>query len=120
MPTRQDIYLRMLQHVPDVQRSGHVGRRNDNGENRRRRIRICSEQNLCYPKFGPLWFDFLRLVTFWNFASHQRKFLHECLALSAIQLPPQLLFKNDLRLYEGQSGVVNYAPVKLQPSSSEL
>ena len=64
----------MVQHVPDVQRSGHVRRRNDDRKHRPGRIRIRFEQFFSYPEVRPARFDLLRFVRLGYFASHPVRF----------------------------------------------
>src|SRR5258705_7862979 len=69
-PPREDIDLRVVEHVADVQGSGHVWRRNNNRKYRSRGIHIGSEEFFLRPLFCPSLFDQLRFICFWNFSRH--------------------------------------------------
>jgi len=57
---RQDVYLRVVEHVADMQRAGHVGRRDDDGEHGPWRFGIGTKQLLLHPGAGPALLDLLR------------------------------------------------------------
>ena len=70
VPAREDVNLRVLHHVPDVQRAGHVRRGNHDGEGRARRRDVGAEQRLTDPGLRPPWFDLLWFVGLCDFARH--------------------------------------------------
>ena len=70
VPAREDVDLRVVQHVPDVQRPRHVGRRNDDREHQPGRIHIRFEQPFLYPEVCPARFDLLRFVRLCYLTSH--------------------------------------------------
>ena len=70
MPPRQDINLRVVQHVPDMQRPGHIGRRDNDREYRSRRIRVRPKELFAYPEVRPSRLNLLRFIIFGDFASH--------------------------------------------------
>src|SRR5256885_11949067 len=70
VPTREDIDLCMIKHVSDVQRAGHVGRRNYDRKNRSRSFGVGLKEALRYPKFCPARLDLLRFVGLGDVASH--------------------------------------------------
>ncbi len=87
VPPRQNVDFRVVQHMPDVQRSRHVRRRNHDGKHRSLGIRVRAEQSLRHPIFRPARFDLLRFVRFGDFSSHQ-----ECIsALAGAGLASPLL-----------------------------
>ena len=75
VPAGENVDLRVLQHVPDVQRSGHVRRRNDDRKHRPGRIRIRFEQLFLYPEVCPTRFDLLRFVRLCYLTSHAVRIL---------------------------------------------
>ena len=62
VPAREHVDLRVLQHVPDVDLSGHVRRRNDDGKCLARPLRIGAKEFLLHPGLGPARLDQLRVV----------------------------------------------------------
>ncbi len=69
-PARKDIDLGVVEHVADVQRPGHVRRRDDDGKHRPRRVHVGAKQVFVGPFLRPVPLDQLRLVSFWNFSRH--------------------------------------------------
>ena len=69
-PAREDIDLRVVEHVADVQGPGYVWRRNNNRKYGSRRVHIGSEEFFLRPLFCPALFDQLRFVCFWDLSRH--------------------------------------------------
>src|SRR5206468_8516666 len=74
MPPRQDIDFSVVEHMPDVQRTGYVWWRNHDRKHRPRRARVGPEQGLLHPEFSPTRLNLLRFVGFCDFASHPVQF----------------------------------------------
>ena len=69
-PARQDIDLGVVEHVADVQRTGHVRRRDDDGKNRAGRVHVGAKQVFLRPFLRPPLLDQLRLVSLGNLSRH--------------------------------------------------
>ncbi len=69
-PARQDIDLGVVEHVADVQRSGHIRRRDNDGKHRARRIHVGAKQVFFRPFLRPPLLDQLRLVSLGNLSRH--------------------------------------------------
>ena len=64
---RQDVLNGVVEHVPQRQHAGDVGRRNDNRIGRLGRMRIGHETLPLQPILVPFLLNGLRFVRFWNF-----------------------------------------------------
>src|SRR5215813_2916139 len=73
MPTRQDVDFRVIQHVADVQRTGHVGRRNYDTKCLSWRGWIGAKQITVRPEISPLALNELRFIRFGNLSRHPEK-----------------------------------------------
>ena len=69
-PPREDIDLRVVEHMANVQRPGYVGRRDHNRKYRPRRIHVGAKEVFLRPTLCPALFDLLRLICFWNLSRH--------------------------------------------------
>jgi hypothetical protein len=83
VPPRERVDLRMLQHVPDVDRTGNVRRRNDDAEAPALRIGraqfgayLGCVQSLLHPSFRPAQFDLLRIVRLGKLCCFRRILRH--------------------------------------------
>src|SRR6266404_1763260 len=74
VPARQDVNLRVVQHVPDVQRPSHVRWRNDDRKHRSRSVGIRLEKRFLHPVLSPARLDLLRFVRLCDLASHPVQF----------------------------------------------
>src|SRR6266850_585577 len=74
VPSRQDVNLRVVQHVPDVQRPGYVRGWNDNREYWSRSAGIRLEKRFLHPILSPARLNQLRFVRLCDLASHLRQF----------------------------------------------
>src|SRR6267143_1948775 len=74
VPSCQDVNLRVIQHVADVQHARHVRRWNDDGEHSSRSAGIRLEEFLLHPVLGPARLYLLRFVSLCNLASHPVQF----------------------------------------------
>src|SRR5260370_9140904 len=70
VPACEDVDLRVVQHVPDVQRTRHVRRWDHDRKHRPRRIRIRLEQRFLHPVVCPPWFNLLRFICLCDLATH--------------------------------------------------
>ncbi len=74
VPARERVDLRVLEHVADVDVSGHVRRRNDDRKYRPRTTRISAKELLVYPSLGPARLNQPRFVNFGEFGGSGRPF----------------------------------------------
>ena len=70
VPAREDVDLGVIEHMPDMQRAGDVGRRDDNGKHFTGRARIGAIQPFVVPGLRPALLDFLRLVSLGDLSRH--------------------------------------------------
>src|SRR6266404_6460155 len=74
VPACQDVNLRVVQHVADVQRPGHVRRWNDDRKHGSRSVGIRLEKRFLHPILSPARLYLLRFVRFCDLASHPVQF----------------------------------------------
>ena len=79
VPANKHVNLRVLEHVPDVNRAGNVGRRNRDRKRGPRGGIFGAEKLLLKPDLGPALFDLLRLVGLGNFLGHEILMILNCL-----------------------------------------
>ena len=70
MPADQHVDLRVLEHVPDVNRAGDVWRRQRDREHRAIAGILSAEQLFLEPGLRPALFDLLRLISLGYFSWH--------------------------------------------------
>src|SRR5579863_4331866 len=89
VPACQDVNLRVLQHVADVNVSGDVWRRYDDAENGPVGAFLSAEQAGVHPSLRPLLLDQLRFVRFGDFFGHGNTERHNAATVNQLLYGPR-------------------------------